>query len=258
MNIYHRAVTREPGPPAYDPAAHPNVAVAVDIVVLTIRERELQVLLVERGEEPHLGAWALPGGFVRPNETLEAAAARELFEETGVDAAEHIMQFGAYGDPARDPRMRVVSVAFLAVVRRIGDIAAGSDARGAALVAVAEVLSPPRRGRRRRHLAFDHERILADGVGRAAEMLETTSLATAFVGPRFTLAELREVYEATWRTPLDPGNFRRKVLSMDGFVEATGERADPGAEGGKPATLYEAGRAEVLPAPMQPPRPRRS
>ncbi|MFN8105984.1 MAG: NUDIX domain-containing protein [Acidimicrobiia bacterium] len=249
-------MTRDREPPAYDPAAYPAVAVAVDIVVLTIRERELQVLLIERGEEPHLGSWALPGGFVRPDEALEAAAARELLEETGVDAADHIMQFGAYGDPVRDPRMRVVSIAFLAVVRRIGDIAAGSDARGAALVPVAEVLAPPRRGRRRRHLAFDHERILADGVDRAANMLETTSLATAFVGPRFTLAELREVYEATWRTPLDPGNFRRKVLSMDGFVEPTEERADPGAEGGKPATLYEAGGTEMLSAPIQPPRPR--
>lgn len=251
-------MTRDPEPPAYDPAAYPSVAVAVDIVVLTIRERELQVLLVERGEEPHLGSWALPGGFVRPEETLEVAAARELFEETGVDAAAHIEQFGAYGDPNRDPRMRVVSVAFLAVVRRVGEITSGSDARGAALVPVAEILVPPRRGRRRRRLAFDHERILADGVDRAARMLETTSLATAFVGPRFTLAELREVYEATWGAPLDPGNFRRKVLRMDGFVEPTDERADSGAEGGKPATLYEAGGTDVLSAPMQPPRPRRS
>lgn len=256
MNIYHGAVTRVPDPAPYDPAAYPAVAVAVDIVVLTIMDGALQVLLVERGQEPHKGSWALPGGFVRPDEDLEAAAARELLEETGVDAAAHLEQFGAYGAPERDPRMRVVSVAFLAVVRRIGDIAAGSDASGAAVVPVAEVLSPPGRGRRRRRLAFDHERILSDGVDRAARMLETTSLATAFVGPRFTLSELREVYEATWHTRLDPGNFRRKVLSIDGFVEPTDERAGPGAEGGKPATLYEAGDSDLLAAPIQPPRRR--
>jgi 8-oxo-dGTP diphosphatase len=238
-------------PDGYDQHVFPPFAVTVDVVVLTIAERELQVVLVERGGEPYAGVLALPGGFVQIDEDLDAAAARELAEETGVRVPGHLEQVGAYGDPDRDPRMRVVSVAYLAVVRDVGPITAGSDATGAALHPVADVL-----GRRPRlRLAFDHRRILGDAVERARADLETTSLATAFVGPEFTLSELRQVYEAAWGTQLDPGNFRRKLLSEPGILRPTGKRVRPGPEGGKPAETYRAPSAPLpFAAPLRRPR----
>src|SRR5262245_42808723 len=242
-------VAREPAaniPPGYDPRAYPPVAVTVDVAVLTLHEGRLHVLLIQRGREPWLGAWALPGGFVRPEETLDEAAARELREETGVDASAHLEQIGAYGDPGRDPRMRVVTVAYLAVLPRIGPLQAGSDAARAELVPVEEALGAER------PLAFDHETILADAVARTRDELATTSLAAAFVGPEFTISDLREVYEAAWGVPLDSGNFRRKVLATANFVTPTGRYAAPGPDGGKPAEIYRrVGRARLHP-PLQP------
>jgi 8-oxo-dGTP diphosphatase len=247
---YGSGVTgRARAPKGYDPDDYPRVAVTVDIVVLTIVDRRLHVVLVERSGDPHAGSWALPGGFIHPDETLEQAADRELTEETGVRAAAYLEQFGAYGDPGRDPRMRVVSVAYLAVLREVGRMQAGSDAVGTELVPVSQVL-----GRRpKRELAFDHRQILQDGVEGARFKLEYTSLGTAFAGPTFTLSELRGVYEAAWNTDLDPGNFRRKVLSTEGFVEPTGDWAAPGPEGGKPAQVYRAGRTKRLHPPMSRP-----
>ena len=236
-------------PDGYDPSAFPPFAVTVDVVVLTLRERRLHVLLIQRGGEPFRGCWALPGGFVRPAETLEEAAARELREETGVDAAAYLEQVAAYGDPDRDPRMRVVTVSYLAVLPGVGEIAAGSDAARAAFVPVEEVLgTEPGRA-----LAFDHALILSDAVAYAQEKLTSTSLATAFVGPEFTLGDLREVYEAAWGVDLDPGNFRRKVLATEGFVTPTGRRASSGSGGGKPAETYRpVGRVRLHPS-IEPP-----
>lgn len=237
-----------PRPAGYDPGAFPPVAVTVDVVVLTFASGRLHVLLVERGSEPFAGAWALPGGFVRPDESLEQAAARELREETGVDAAAHLEQFGAYGDPGRDPRMRVVTVAHLAILRDVGRLVAGTDAARAALVPVQELLA----GEPSRSLAFDHRRILEDGVARAREKLASTSLAAAFIGPEFTLSDLRSVYEAAWGVQLDPGNFRRKVLSTEGFVAPTGRRVAPSPGGGKPAETYTSKGIVSLHPPLQP------
>src|SRR3954462_12387785 len=128
-------------PAGYDPAQFPAFAVTVDVVVMTMTDGLLQVLLVCRGEDPFEGMWAVPGGFKRPEETLDEAAKRELLEETGVDGASLLTQFGAYGDPDRDPRMNVVTVAYLAVLREVREIAAGTDAEAAALVPVADALS---------------------------------------------------------------------------------------------------------------------
>ena len=128
-------------PEGYDPAQFPAFAVTVDVVILTMSDGLLQVLLVCRGEEPFEGMWAIPGGFKRPGETLDESAKRELREETGVDAASLLTQFGAYGDPGRDPRMNVVTVAYLAVLRDVGAIVGGSDAAAAALIPVADVLN---------------------------------------------------------------------------------------------------------------------
>jgi 8-oxo-dGTP diphosphatase len=222
---------------AYDPSQYPAFAVTVDVVILTMSEGRLHVLLVRRGEEPYRGMWAIPGGFKRPNETLDEAAKRELIEETGVDAASLLTQFGAYGDPGRDPRMNVVTVAYVAVLRDVGAVVAGTDAAEAKLVPMVDVLDG------RLELAFDHPQIAHDAIERVRVELEVSGVATAFVGSTFTLAELRAVYEAIWGVQLDAANFRRSVVSEDGWVIATGRRAQPGPAGGRPAELYRAGRA---------------
>jgi 8-oxo-dGTP diphosphatase len=225
------------GPPeGYDPSQFPAFAVTVDVVILTMSDGVLQLLLVRRGEAPFEGMWAIPGGFKRPTETLDEAAMRELAEETGVDAASLLTQFGAYGDPGRDPRMNVVTVGYLAVLRDVGAIEAGSDAADAALVPVSEVLNE------QLELAFDHVRIVRDAIRRVRVELEVTGIATAFVGTTFTLAELRAVYEAVWGVQLDAANFRRSVVAEEGWVIPTGRRAQPGPAGGRPAELYKAGR----------------
>jgi 8-oxo-dGTP diphosphatase len=229
--------TRSAGVAAgYDSSRYPSFAVTVDVVILTMSDSRLQVLLVRRGVTPFEGMWAIPGGFKRPTETLDEAAKRELAAETGVDNASLLTQFGAYGDPGRDPRMNVVTVAYLAVLRDVPGIVAGTDASAAALIPVSETLSG------KLELAFDHAQIVRDAVERVAIDLDLTGIATAFVGPTFTLAELREVYEAVWRVQLDGANFRRSVVKEDGWVIPTGRRAQPGATGGKPAELYRAGR----------------
>jgi 8-oxo-dGTP diphosphatase len=221
----------------YDPSKFPAFAVTVDVVILTMSDGRLHVLLVRRGEEPFEGMWAIPGGFKRPKETLDEAATRELVEETGVDAASLLTQFGAYGDPGRDPRMNVVTVAYLAVLRDVGAVVAGTDAAEAALVPMADVLEG------RVELAFDHPQIAHDALERVRIELEVSGVATAFVGSKFTLAELRAVYEAIWGVQLDAANFRRSVVAEDGWVIPTGRRAQPGPAGGRPAELYRAGRA---------------
>ncbi len=226
---------------AYDPTAFPPVAVTVDLVVLTLRRGALHVLLVERGEEPFRGRLALPGGFVRPDETLDDAAARELAEETGLrDVPGHLEQLRSYGDPARDPRMRVVSVAYLALAPDLPEPAAGTDAADARWVPVARASGSA--------LAFDHRVILADGVERARAKLEYTSLATAFCPPEFTVADLRAVYEAVWGAELDPRNFHRKVTSTPGLLVDTGRTRTEGR--GRPAALYRAGVARTLQPPF--------
>ena len=228
---------RSQPPPGYDPSQYPPFAVTVDVVILTMSEGALNVLLVRRGEAPFEGMWAIPGGFKRPTETLDGAAKRELSEETGVDAAPVLKQFRAYGDPGRDPRMDVVTVAYLAVLRDVGAIVAGSDAAAASLIPVSDVLNG------HIDLAFDHLRILRDAVERIRVELEVSGIATAFVGSTFTMAELRAVYEAIWGVQLDAANFRRSIVAEDGWVIPTGRRARPGSAGGRPAELYRAGRA---------------
>ena len=220
----------------YDPSEFPPFAVTVDVVVLTLSEARLHVLLVRRGVPPFEGMWAIPGGFKRPDESLDEAARRELLEETGVDGARLLRQFGAYGDPERDPRMNVVTIAYLAVLREVRGIVGGTDAAAAELVPTASILKSEI------ELAFDHARILCDAVERVRTDLGLTGIATAFVGSTFTLAELRGVYEEVWGVQLDAANFRRSVLAEEGWVIPTGRRARPGAAGGKPAELYRAGR----------------
>jgi 8-oxo-dGTP diphosphatase len=238
--------TSDPRVPVdYDSSRFPAFAVTVDVVILTMAQSRLHVLLVRRGVEPYQGMWAIPGGFKRPDETLDAAAKRELREETGVDGTTLLTQFGAYGDPGRDPRMNVVTVAYLAVLREVAGVVPGSDAADAALVSAADVLDG------KVELAFDHARIMRDAVERVRVDLELRGIATAFVGPTFTLAELRAVYEAVWGVPLDGANFRRSLLSDSGWVIPTGRRARPGSSGGKPAELYRAGQSWSYGGPIR-------
>jgi 8-oxo-dGTP diphosphatase len=222
----------------------PRVLLTVDLVILTLRGSGLEVLLVERGVEPFEGMMALPGGFLHDEaEPIPAAARRELSEETGLDAdALHLEEFGVYGDPGRDPRGRVVSVAYLAIMPRLPDPVAGTDAAGARWARADDVLTG------RLGLAFDHKRIVADGVERARRKLESSALATAFCGPTFTISELQQVYEAVWGIALDPRNFYRKIQGTRGFVVPADNATRAGA--GRPARLFRAGPGTVLSPPM--------
>jgi 8-oxo-dGTP diphosphatase len=219
------------------------LGLAADLVILTVRAGRLQVLLIRRGIPPYQDRQALPGGFVRPDEDLEAAARRELAEETGLAAERiHLEQVATYGAPDRDPRGRVVSVAYLALVPDLPAPVAGSDAAAASWVEVTEVLADPER------LAFDHHRILVDGVERARAKLEYSPLATAFCPAEFTISELRGVYEAVWGIPLDPRNFHRKVTKTPDFVTPVGTTTT--RDGGRPAQLFRRGTATTLHPPM--------
>jgi 8-oxo-dGTP diphosphatase len=227
----------------YDPSDFPPFAVAVDLVVLTVRQNRLNALLVRRGEAPYKGRWALPGGFVRPDESLAEAAARELAEETGLgELRVHLEQLASYGGPDRDPRMRVISVAHLALAPDLPAPRAGGDVSGARWTAVHEVLDDARR------LAFDHGQILADGVERARAKLEYSPLAAAFCPDEFTVGELRRVYEAVWGVALDPRNFHRKVTGTPDFLVPTGGTTN--RHGGRPAQLFRRGSATLLNPPM--------
>jgi 8-oxo-dGTP diphosphatase len=217
-----------------------RVWLAVDLVILTVRDNGLQVLVIERGNDPYRGRTALPGGFLRTGEDLRAAAERELREETGLDGADlHLEQVTAYGAPDRDPRGRVVSIAYLALAPDLPVPVAGTDARSARWAPVEQV---------RDTLAFDHPQILDDAVERARTRLEFTTLATAFCEPAFTIGDLLHVYEVVWGMPVDPRNFSRKVMHTEGFVQPTGGLRAPGI--GRPAALYERGPARALNPPL--------
>ncbi|MDL2081011.1 NUDIX hydrolase [Streptomyces sp. GXMU-J15] len=233
--------------PGYDKHAYEPFAVTVDLAVFTIRDGTLHVLLVERGEEPYAGRWALPGGFVQPDEAAETAARRELAEETGLAdvVGLHLEQLRTYSEPDRDPRMRVVSVAFTALLPDAPEAHGGSDAADARWVPYDRAAG----------LAFDHDRILADARERVGAKLEYTCLATAFCPSEFTLGELQQVYEAVWGTALDRPNFRRKVLATAGFVEQVAGASRLTGGRGKPAALYRAGTATALHPPLLRPAP---
>lgn len=233
---------------SYDPSQFPPFAVTVDMVLLTVRDGAFSVLLVERATHPWRGALSLPGGFVQADEDLETAAVRRLERETGVrrDAA-HVEQLGAFGAPRRDPRMRVVSVAYLVFAPDLEAPQPGEGTRSVGWVPVDEVDPEV--------LAADHGSILAAGVERARAKLEYTPLAAAFVGEQFTVGELHRVYEAVWGHALDPRNFHRKVTGTPGFLVPVGRPAPVGPEGGRPAALFRRGDATSLrPSMLRPPR----
>jgi 8-oxo-dGTP diphosphatase len=215
----------------------------VDVVALSVQsDAGLCALAVKRGSEPHKGRWALPGGFVDKDEALDKAALRELSEETGVSPRSvRLHQVGAYGAPKRDPRGRVVSVAWLTAVPADIATAAGDDAADAGWFPVTDLLKP-------RKLAFDHATILRDALGLAGRLLEGTSFGTRFLGRTFTVSDLREVYEAVWEQELDAGNFQRKVTGVPGLLQPSGRTIQRGR--GRPAALYSAGSATTITPPL--------
>jgi 8-oxo-dGTP diphosphatase len=187
-------------------------ALTVDCVVFGFDEGDLKVLLIERDLAPFRGKWALPGGFVRVDETLEQAALRELQEETGV-AKVYLEQLYTFGELERDPRERVVSVAYYALVK-LSDhrIQAATDAASAAWFPVAETPS----------LAFDHDRILETGLTRLKGKVRYQPVGFELLPPKFTLSQLQHLYEAILETSLDKRNFRKKIQSM-GILEELDE-----------------------------------
>jgi 8-oxo-dGTP diphosphatase len=223
----------------YHPADFPRPSVTVDIVAFSIIDAELRVLLVQRGEHPFKGAWALPGGFVRvgdgprdQGEDLDAAAARELQEETNLSPMDVLLeQVAAFGRAGRDPRLRVISVAFCALIRPdlVPLVRAGGDATHAGWFSVTALAG--------KKLAFDHAAIIQRSIEHVAGRVDGSNIVASLVPATFTIQELRHVHTLVTGKTQDPGNFRRRFERMleDGIIErAPGKRLTAS----KPAFVY--------------------
>jgi 8-oxo-dGTP diphosphatase len=183
----------------------PRPALTVDCVVFGLDESDLKVLLIQRDIEPFVGRWALPGGFVRENETLEGAALRELREETGLSKV-YLEQLYTFGHPDRDPRERIVTVAYYALVKLLDHrVQAATDARNAAWFEVGDL---PK-------LAFDHDEILDVALKRLQGKVRYVPIGFELLPPKFSLTQLQRMYEIILERSLDKRNFRKKVLSLD-------------------------------------------
>jgi len=204
---------------------YPHPAVSTDIVIFTLQDKQLKVLLIQRAYDPYRGHWSLPGGFVEIDEDLDSAALRELEEETGVSGV-YLEQLYTFGQPDRDPRERVISVAYYALVPadRI-HIRAASDAKSVAWFACNQLPE----------LAFDHAQIIETARKRLAAKMDYSTIALQFMPTRFTLGELQTVYETIMNSPLDKRNFRKRVLAFESII-ATGETRQNGKH--RPARLY--------------------
>lgn len=204
---------------------HPHPALTTDVVIFTIRDAQLEVLLIRRAAEPYRGSWALPGGFVDIDEDLEVSAMRELREETGVTGV-YLEQLYTFGAPRRDPRERVISVAYYALVPsdRL-QLRAASDAQALAWFPL-DALPP---------LAFDHDEMIAMAHKRLASKLDYSTIALQFMPDQFTLSALQKVYEIVLGEALDKRNFRKRVMAYS-CIEDTGEVARYGNH--RPARLY--------------------
>jgi len=197
--------------------------VTVDIVLFTIRDRRLHLLLIRRLAKPFENRYALPGGFVREDESLDTAATRELREETGVEKV-YLEQLYTFGDVKRDPRGRVVTVAYYALASDTQVLHAGTDAADAAWFPVTELPS----------LAFDHRKIVEYAHERIRNKLDYTNVGFELLPDKFTLTELQLVHEAILGGNLDKRNFRRKIIQK-GIVKPMKKWQHTGR---KPAQLY--------------------
>jgi 8-oxo-dGTP diphosphatase len=206
---------------------YPRPAVTVDIILFVFQQDQLRVLLIRRANEPYKGKWALPGGFVGEQENLYDAALRELKEETNVSNV-YLEQLYTFGEPGRDPRARVITVAYFALLS--AEEVAQQEVHGATDVDDArwwDIYDLP-------ELAFDHQRILDYALQRLRWKLEWTALGFLLLPSEFTLSELQKVYETILNEPLDKRNFRRKILTAD-VLEPTGNMR---AGDHRPAKLY--------------------
>lgn len=212
---------------SYDPSVFPRPLVTTDIVLFTIREKRLQTLLIQRKEWPFAGKWALPGGFVRPTETLDEAARRELSEETGVGDV-FLEQLRAFGNPGRDPRTWVITVAYTALIPSDQIVLrADTDAADARWFPLDSLPQP---------LAFDHAQILDHAVRSLRARLSTTlRVAAALLPTRFTLTQMQEVYETLLDRELDKRNFRKWALGTGNLMPTAEELRGKH----RPALLYE-------------------
>lgn len=209
----------------YDPTEYERPSVTVDIIIFALVQDDLQVLLIRRKHAPFAGMWAIPGGFIHMDESLEDAAARELAEETGVTDV-YIEQLYTFGNPDRDPRTRVITVTYFALVP-YGAInhRPGDDASETAWFSMFDLPE----------LAFDHQEILNYALTRLRYKLEYTAVGFELLPDVFTLTELQRAYETILGEELDKRNFRRKILSAD-ILEETGQKKKTGE--GRPAKLY--------------------
>lgn len=205
--------------------ANPHPAVTTDVVVFTLRDEELKLLLIKRGGDPYKGKWALPGGFIRMDEDLDSGARRELAEETGVSGV-YLEQLYTFGAVNRDPRERVITVAYYALIPSDKlQLRAATDAEAVGWFGINEL---PR-------LAFDHREIVRLAHQRLVAKLDYSTIAFQFMPMEFTLSELQAVYETILQEPVDKRNFRKWVLALEGIEETGDERRD-GAH--RPAMLY--------------------
>ncbi len=209
----------------YDVSKYERPSVTVDVVMMSLRQRDLQVLLVKRRSWPYEGMWAVPGGFVNTNESLETAAKRELQEETGLQDV-YLEQLYTFGDPGRDPRTRVITVVYFALLdsERL-QVRAASDATDVGWFSVYNLPA----------LAFDHDQILDYTLNRLRGKLDYTTIAFSLLPEQFTLRDLQRVYEIIQHKRLDKRNFRKKILST-GILEDTGAKKMEGTH--RPARLY--------------------
>jgi 8-oxo-dGTP diphosphatase len=225
--------------------------VYVDTVVLTVNpDREIAPkdrleVLVMRRPDASSNRWALPGGAVKEGEPLEDTALRKVHEETGISLRhKDLHQVGAYGDPGRDSRWRAFSIAYLALLPHPGAIAPIKHSVEARFM-------PYRQLQASRVLEFDHHRIIADARARAFSMLEDTPIAVSFCQPKFTMSDLRMVYEAFLQDEVDAANFRRKVELTKNFVQPLGVMSSDQPTPGRPPMLYRAGRAKEITPPIR-------
>jgi 8-oxo-dGTP diphosphatase len=209
----------------YDVSKYERPSVTVDVLMMSLRQRDLQILLIKRRSWPYEGMWAIPGGFINMDESLETAAKRELQEETGVQDV-YLEQLYTFGDPGRDPRTRVITVVYFALLdsERL-QVKAASDAADVGWFSVYEL--PP--------LAFDHEQIIAYALNRLRGKLDYTTIAFNLLPEQFTLRELQRVYEIVLHKRLDKRNFRKKILAT-GILEDSGAKKMEGTH--RPARLY--------------------
>ena len=203
--------------------SHPKPSVTVDVVIVTLRDGELQVLLIKRDLAPYRGRWAIPGGFVRLEESLEEAARRELHEETGVSDV-YLEQLYTFGELGRDPRGRVISVAYIALVPAPLAVTAGSDAREARWWPLSKLPG----------LAFDHDQIVQYALTRLRYKIEYSAVGFRLLPSPFTLTDLQKAYEIILGEPLDKRNFRRRIIEAQ-VIEPTDEVR---SGEGRPARLY--------------------